>query len=445
MLLRERVGGIWVAGEISRFVAHRSGHWYFTLKESKATVSCAMFRGQNRRVDFAPRDGAQVLLHGVPGVYSQQGRYQLVVDSMEERGLGASALALERLRRRLAEEGLFDVGRKRPLPLLPGRIGVITSVDGAALRDVLRVLKRRFAGVEVLVFPAVVQGAAAASSIVDGLSALDSRGLDVLLLVRGGGSREDLAAFDSEEIVRAIASCCTPVVTGIGHEIDTSLADLAADVRAPTPSAAAEIVVRERVELRHRVLSLRVAAARASRHRLERARSRLYASRGARGLGTVPVRVQKAGIHLAEVSRRSERAVRHRLSAAVARLSRARARFAPDNLRARVSQRNARREEVSRRLAAAIARSLQSATARVSAATGTLRALSPLSVLNRGYALVTREVDGVRQIVDDVSHLSHGDMLRVRFRSGAADVSVARIETNEPPEPGRLGTQGKSR
>ena len=220
--LQDALGPVWVLGEISRFTAHRSGHWYFTLKDADAAVSCAMFRGKNARVRFRPDEGLEVLALARPSVYTPQGRYQLVVEALEPKGAGAAALALRQLRERLAAEGLFDEERKQALPGLPKRIGIVTSREGAALRDVLRVLRRRFAGVDVLLAPALVQGPDAPEEIVAGLWALDARGLDVILLVRGGGAREDLAAFDDERVVRAIAECSTPIVSGVGHEIDTS-------------------------------------------------------------------------------------------------------------------------------------------------------------------------------------------------------------------------------
>jgi len=204
--LREGIGPVWVAGEIVRFVAHGSGHWYFSLTDGRASISCAMFRRENLRVRFTPGDGLEVLALALPSVYAVQGRFQLAVSALEPVGAGSAALAFEQLKARLAAEGLFDATRKRPLPALARRIGVVTSPDGAALRDVLRVLARRLSGLDVLVVPATVQGAKAPEEIVAALAAADACGLDLLLVVRGGGAREDLAAFDDERVVRAIVA-----------------------------------------------------------------------------------------------------------------------------------------------------------------------------------------------------------------------------------------------
>ncbi len=434
-VLADAIGPVWVRGELVRFLAHRSGHWYFTLTDGRASVSCAMFRGRNRRVPFEPRDGLEVVVLAVPGVYEPQGRYQLVVEAMEPLGAGAAALALEQLRRRLAAEGLFDPGRKRPLPLLPRTIGVVTSADGAALRDVLRVLRRRFAGVRVVLAPATVQGKDAPAEIAAALARLDRHGPDVILLVRGGGAREDLAAFDDERVVRAVATCETPVVTGIGHEIDTTLADLAADVRAPTPSAAAEIVVREREELLGRVRSLRDRLARAARHRLAALRGRVRELVAARGLRAFPVRLQRLLGHVAELDRRLEARVRSLLGDRRRRLAGLAGRLSPRALAARLAERRSRVRAVREALAAAARAGIEARRARLGRLAARLEGMSPLRVLARGYALVTR--DGPRgPLVTDAASLGPGDAVHVRLARGAFDAKVLETHAGEGPPPG---------
>ena len=239
-LLRESLGVVWVEGEISNLRRYPSGHTYFTLKDDAAQVAAVLFRGQASWLKFRPEDGLKVIVHGRVGLYEPRGGYQVVVERMEPAGLGALQLALEQLKARLQAEGLLAAERKRPLPLLPRRIDLVTSPSGAALRDILRVLERRFAQVGVVLAPARVQGEGAAGEIAAALAALNRLGgLDAIIVARGGGSIEDLWAFNEEIVARAIAASVVPVISAVGHETDVTLADLVADLRAPTPSAAA--------------------------------------------------------------------------------------------------------------------------------------------------------------------------------------------------------------
>jgi len=429
-LLGDAIGPVWVRGELVRFLRHRSGHWYFSLTDGRASVSCAMFRGRNRRVPFEPRDGLEVVLLAVPGVWEPQGRYQLVVEAMEPLGAGAAALALEQLRARLAAEGLFDPQRKRPLPLFPRTIGVVTSADGAAFRDVLRVLRRRFAGARVVLAPAAVQGEGAPGEIASALARLDRLRPDVILLVRGGGAREDLAAFDDERVVRAVAACRTPVVTGIGHEIDTTLADLAADLRAPTPSAAAEVVVREREDLLERVRGLRARLVRAVRHRVAVLRGAARDLAATRGLRAFPLRLQRIQSHVVELEVRLETRVRDAVARRQRRLSALAGRLAPRALAARVAERRSRVGRSRGALLAAVRAGLEARRARLGRLVARLDALSPLRVLGRGYALVTREgPEGA--LVRDARTLSPGDRVHVRLARGAFDAAVRAVHGGE--------------
>ena len=429
--LREGIGPVWVAGEIVRFVAHASGHWYFTLTDGRGAVSCAMFRRENLRVRFTPADGLEVLALALPSVYAVQGRFQLAVSALEPVGAGSAALAFEQLKARLAAEGLFDAERKRPLPPFPRAIGVVTSADGAALRDVLRVLARRVSGTRVLIVPATVQGVRAPEEIVSALAAADGLRLDLLLLVRGGGAREDLAAFDDERVVRAVAGCRTPVVTGVGHEIDTTLADYAADLRAPTPSAAAELVVRAEAELAARVGAAAARLAQAARRRIDRARARLAPLAGARALGALPLALSRLAAHAADLERRLEgaqRAVLERRRRALAALA---GRLSPEGQRARLAARRHRLAAGRAALGVAAARQLAAGRSRCAALAGRLHALSPLAVLARGYALVTREGQPAA-VVRDAATLAPGDRLAVRLERGAFAAIVDRALGEEP-------------
>ena len=275
-LLENTFTGVWVEGEISNFKHHTSGHMYFTLKDERGQLRAVMFRGSNRGLQFRPEDGLAVIVFGNVTIYEPRGEYQVYVECMEPKGLGALQLAFEQLKTRLEAEGLFDPARKRPIPLLPKKIGVVTSPSGAAIRDILQIIHRRFANVQVLIFPVRVQGEGAAAEIVEGVECLNKRGdLDVLIVARGGGSIEDLWAFNEEVVARAIYASQTPVISAVGHETDFTIADFVADVRAPTPSAAAELVISRKAELSQRVDDLFSRLVSHMRYRAERSGERL--------------------------------------------------------------------------------------------------------------------------------------------------------------------------
>lgn len=243
-----------VRGEVANFKLHNSGHMYFSLKDTGATLRCVMFRGQNRRLGFSPRDGQEVIALGSVGVFAPAGLYQLYVEAMEPAGMGSMHLAFEELKKRLHAEGLFDEGRKQPLPFLPRRVGVVTSPAGAAIRDIVSVARRRYSNVNLVLAPVLVQGSQAPQQMIDALRRLSRLAeIDVIILGRGGGSLEELWAFNDEQLAREVAACPLPVVTAVGHETDYTIVDFVADVRAPTPSAAAEIVIPSRSDLVHRI------------------------------------------------------------------------------------------------------------------------------------------------------------------------------------------------
>ncbi|MCP4643011.1 MAG: exodeoxyribonuclease VII large subunit, partial [bacterium] len=274
-LLESDVGKVWVSGEISNWRVSPAGHAYFTLKDENSQVDAVMFRGRMSRLQFEPEGGLEVIIHGLVTVYERRGNYQIVCEEMHPKGLGALQLAFEKLKKQLQEEGLFDEDHKKPLPMLPRRIGIVTSPTGAAIRDILNVINRRFANVHVIHYPARVQGEEAAPEIVAGIRALDAFGVDVMIIGRGGGSLEDLWPFNEEAVVRAVFDAQTPIISAVGHEIDFALTDFAADMRAPTPSAAAELVVRERAALVDGVRRLGQRLGQSMTHRIESARNRV--------------------------------------------------------------------------------------------------------------------------------------------------------------------------
>jgi exodeoxyribonuclease VII large subunit len=275
-VLEDGFSAIWVEGEVSNFKHHTSGHMYFTLKDADAQVRAVMFRGSNRLLKFQPKDGLLVLVFGTVSLYERRGEYQINVEFMEPKGVGALQLAFEQLKAKLEADGLFDPMRKRPLPRLPRKIGIITSPTGAVIRDMLTIIGRRFPGLAILIHPVQVQGETAAGEVAAALAALGRRrDLDVLVVARGGGSLEDLWAFNEEVVARAIAASPIPVISAVGHETDVTIADFVADLRAPTPSAAAELVVAQRDELRLRVDELAARALAATENSLAVRRARV--------------------------------------------------------------------------------------------------------------------------------------------------------------------------
>ena len=384
-ILADQVGRVWVVGEVSNLRRAGSGHFYFTLKDDESQIRAVLFRGDAARLPFEPEDGLEVLAFGEVALYGARGDLQLVVRQLEPRGRGALRLAFEQLRVRLEREGLFDPARKRSLPRFPRAIGVVTSPHGAAVRDVIEVTGARFPAIPILIAAARVQGEAADLELVQALQVLASRPhVDVILLVRGGGSLEDLWSFNSEVLARAIARCPVPVVAGVGHETDVTIADWVADARAPTPSAAAALVAPDGPALRAR---------------LARDRGRLRAAMAAR------------------------------LARSAARADAARRALHRGSPMARLAARRERLARESRRLRAAMSRRLERARSGLSLAAGRLDSLSPLAVLARGYAIACRAEDG--HIVRDPGEVVRGDELAVRVAGGEIRATVAETTRNE--------------
>ncbi|GAC1670267.1 MAG: exodeoxyribonuclease VII large subunit [Steroidobacteraceae bacterium] len=416
MLLERGFGSLWLEAEISNFSQPSSGHWYFSLKDAAAQVRCAMFRQRNMLCAFTARDGQKVLVRARIGLYEPRGEYQLIVDYMEDAGLGTLRRLFEELSKKLEREGLFAAQRKRPLPSLPKRIGIITSPTGAALRDILHVLARRFPATAVLIHPVSVQGAQAAAEITAAVEAAGRRGeCDVLILARGGGSLEDLWAFNDERLARAIAASPIPLITGIGHEIDFTIADFAADVRAPTPSAAAELVVPDAQEWLSALLQLGVRLQRCMRRRLEEHRERLRWLTGRAGLVSPVARLSAQVQRLDELEQGLVRALRRRLQENRQRLRWLTGRAAVVGPSARLSQQLLRLNNLDARLGRAWRLELSSRRERLLPLIRTLNAVSPLATLERGYAIVRLEGGA---ILRDPADAKPGTMIEAMLARG---------------------------
>ena len=416
---------LWVAGEISNFTRAASGHCYFSLKDATAQVRCVFFRHKAALIDWKPENGMQVELRAVPTLYEARGDFQLTVEAMRRSGLGALFEAFERLKRQLEQEGLFEASRKKPIPVSPRSVGVVTSPQAAALRDVLTTLARRMPGIRVVIYPTPVQGEAAGEKIAQAIrTASARREVDVLIVCRGGGSMEDLWAFNEEVVARAIVDCAMPVVSGVGHETDFTIADFVADARAPTPTAAAELVSPNRVELLGR---LRVLASRLSRDidRVLNTRMQHLDYLGKR-LVHPGERIDAELRQMAHLIQRLRSAANHALDAASWNLSgfvqRLRATF-PD-----IDVHIARQQELRLRLQHGEARLLEQHDAKLVKMTAGLAHLNPQAVLERGYSIVGK-ADG--QIVRAAQQIAAGESLRLTFARGAAQTRVEHIEIPE--------------
>jgi exodeoxyribonuclease VII large subunit len=427
-LLERGLGEVWVRGEISNYRRQASGHHYFTLKDDGCQLACVLFASAARSLrGLRLADGMQVQAFGALTVYEARGQYQLIVELVQEEGLGALQARFEALKAKLAAEGLFDAERKRPLPRLPLRIGVVTSPTGAAIRDFLKVLHRRMPGVEVIVNPARVQGRGAAAEIaaaVTEFSFAPENGLpvvDVVVVTRGGGSLEDLWEFNEEAVARAIAASRIPVVSAVGHEIDFTLSDFAADFRAPTPSAAAELLVPDAVELRRAVERHALRLLRECTGAIRFHRSRLIALERS-ALFREPARIlRERGQSLDLLAESLRRAAVQAVDARAAQLRHARAVIAahrPAPLLALCRERAARAHVL---LGECAARQLGRRRERLAASAALLGTLSPEATLARGYS-ITRDASG--RIVRSAAELAPGDALRTRFRDGEAESVV---------------------
>jgi exodeoxyribonuclease VII large subunit len=425
MVLEGGVGELWVEGELSRVTIHSSGHWYFTLKDENAAVSCAMFRNDNARVTFKPKDGLKIQMLARASLYEANGRYQLIASEMEEAGKGNLQEEFEKLKAKLAAEGLFDEARKKRLPVLPQKIGVVTSPTGAAIRDIINVLTRRFSNIRILLIPAKVQGAGAEQGIAKAIDYLNTRDdIDVMIVGRGGGSLEDLWNFNEEVVARAIARSEIPVISAVGHEIDFTIADFAADVRAPTPSAAAELAVREKgdledeISLYHRRLQQGLKTmAQDFRLRLGRA-AHSYVFREPQNL----VKQYRQTIQALET--RMGDLLKLDAWEKAQRLARSNVQMA-HLLQSGVQQAHQHVDELGMVMQHRMERRLEHDKQSLRRIESQLRMLNPLAVLGRGYSL-TRKPDGT--VVRSTADVETGDRMITQLVDGKVISNVAEKE-----------------
>jgi len=419
---------VWVEGEISNLKRATSGHIYFSLKDEDAQIAATVWKSDARRLRFRPEDGMQVLARGSIRVYPPRGSYQISVQVLEPLGKGSLAQAFEELKKRLDEEGLFAAERKRALPVLPRRIGVVTSPTGAVIRDILRVLSRRYANLDVLLYPARVQGEGSAAEIVQGLRTLNRLGgLDVVVLARGGGSLEDLQAFNEETVARAIAASRIPTISAVGHETDYTIADFVADVRAPTPSAAAERVIQAKEDLQARLGALRDRLAAGLRLKLTTTRARVEAAAAHRVFAAERGRLHVKAQRVDEMVRRAERALLGRLEHGRAAHQRLRERAEAFHWERQIAARRERLARRSDRLQALLRGTMDQRRSDLGRLASQMEALSPLAVLGRGYALVWDE--GAGALLRDAADTEEGRLLRIQLHRGAIRATV---ESREP-------------
>jgi exodeoxyribonuclease VII large subunit len=414
----------WVEGEISNFRAHDSGHLYFTLKDHNSQIRAVMFRSQARLLRFRPENGMQVVLRGRVTIYEDRGELQISAEYLEPKGAGALLVAFEQLKAKLEAEGLFDPARKKPIPSLPRRIGIVTSPQAAVLRDILNIVQRRHHSASVLIFPAQVQGEAASVEVTAGIRYFNkARNVDVIIVARGGGSAEDLAAFNHEGLARAVAASVIPVISAVGHETDFTIIDFVADLRAPTPSAAAELVIRSRQEVEDLAEGLRQRLARAMRYRILMGRQALteLAQHGA--FGRITDAINRRQQKLDDLKNRMERAERQILEKQHRRLELAAAAVRHYDVRRMLA--GIRKELDSRvaGLAAAARTVLLQRSGRLNQLTVQLEALSPLAILDRGYALV---FDSSGMLLKDAERVKPGDEISARLAKGRVTATVKR-------------------
>lgn len=423
---------LWVEGEISNYRPADSGHVYLTLKDGDAQLRVVMYRSQARLLRFRPQNGLAVLVRGRITLYEARGEMQLVAEHMEPLGAGALQLAFEQLKQRLAAEGLFDSARKKPLPALPRRIGVVTSPRGAVIRDILNVLRRRHHTLGVLIYPAQVQGESAAAEVAAGVRFFNEQepgsefAVDVVLLARGGGSAEDLAAFNDETLARTVAASQQPTISAIGHETDFTICDFVADLRAPTPSAAAELVIGSRQEMEESVEVLRERLRRAMQYRLLYRRQQLTSLEKNRVFARMEDAIARRQQRIDDLRFRLESQLRARLAASQRRLEQAAAHLYRQDVRRRLTLRGGELEARVESLTAALQRLLLRRRSRLEQLAAKLSALSPVAILERGYSLIF-DASGV--LVKDATHLQPGDTIHARLAHGEAD---ARVEATRP-------------
>ncbi|HGY5296713.1 TPA: exodeoxyribonuclease VII large subunit [Aeromonas salmonicida] len=425
MILEQDLGLVWLTGELSNLAMPSSGHWYFSLKDLGAQVRCAMFKGNNRRVAFRPQDGMQVLVQARVSLYEPRGDYQLIIESMQPAGDGVLALRFEELKRRLGAEGLFDEGRKRPLPREPRAVGLVTSATGAALHDMLTVLKRRAPDLPVFIYPTQVQGSAAIGQIVAAIALANRRAeVDVLIVGRGGGSLEDLWCFNEEVVARAIANSAIPVISAVGHEVDVTISDFAADLRAPTPSAAAELVAPDQSARAQRLAHLWQRLVQAMNRHQTAARHGFVLLQKRLDHQDPKRRLEQQSQRLDELSARLQQLLNQRLHQGERRLANLELRLqakSPERLLAIGRRRHQLAQE---RLYALITKRQDQASHRLAMLTARLDGVSPLATLGRGYS-ITRTQSG--DVINRAALVNAGQTLVTTLAEGHLQVRVEEV------------------
>jgi len=425
MILEQDLGLVWLTGELSNLAMPSSGHWYFSLKDISAQVRCAMFKGNNRRVPFRPQDGMQVLVQARVSLYEPRGDYQLIIESMQPAGDGMLALRFEELKRRLGAEGLFDEGRKRPLPREPRAVGLVTSATGAALHDMLTVLGRRAPDLPVFIYPTQVQGSAAIGQIVAAIALANRRAeVDVLIVGRGGGSLEDLWCFNEEAVARAIAHSAIPVVSAVGHEVDVTISDFAADLRAPTPSAAAELVAPDRSARAQRLVHLKQRLVQAISRRQTAARHGFALLQKRLDHQDPKRRLEQQSQRLDELSGRLQHLLNLRLHQGERRLANLELRLqarSPEKLLAAGKRRHQLAQE---RLHTLMNKRQDLAAHRLAMLSARLDGISPLATLGRGYS-ITRTPSG--EVISRAAQVSPGQQLVTTLAEGSLRVRVEEV------------------
>lgn len=422
--IEERFSDIWLEGELSNLRAPGSGHVYCTLKDKTSQIRAVLFRSTAVRLRFALQEGLQVIVRGRLTVYEPRGEYQIVLDTVEPKGIGALQLAFEQLKERLAAEGLFDQERKKSIPIFPRAVGVITSLTGAAIRDILAVLRRRWPTLHILIAPVQVQGESAGRQIAEALTALNDLGsVDVIIVGRGGGSLEDLWSFNEEVVVRAIAASHVPVVSAVGHEIDVTLADFVADLRSPTPSAAAEAVVPVLAETVERLLELKVRLGQVMLRHCAFERQRL--DNGIRGVADVRFRLQEAAQRTDDMVDRLREMVQQLLAAGRERLHGVQRNLSGLNPILAIKQGLATVPQLSKRLEGQMGVMLAQHRHRIHATLAQLNTLSPLAILGRGYSILQTVPAG--KILHRANDVGVGQELEAQLASGRLSCTVTQV------------------
>lgn len=423
-VLESEIGQVWVSGELSNFVAASSGHWYFTLKDSKAQIKTAMFKGANRGVKFSPKAGDKVVIRGSLSLYEARGDYQLIGEHMEPEGLGQLKQAYEALKAKLSAEGLFAMEAKQALPTSVKRLGVVTSPTGAAIHDILNVLKRRNPSIEVIIYPSLVQGATAARSIAEQIHIANIRDeVDLLIVGRGGGSLEDLWAFNEEIVAYAISKSSLPIVSAVGHEVDVTIADYVADMRAPTPSAAAELVSTDKSQLERHIQQQQHRLSQVFEQHLKRIQYKLHLIESRLSNVHPAVQIRQANQHTDNLTMRLSQAINVKLNDAQSKSKNVTLRLQHASPKNAIKDKKQQLQKVSEKLNSIQQRQLSDKRYQLQRIADILNSVSPLSTLSRGYSIAFKN----DKVVRSVSQLEKGDVIETRISDGSVIAKIQEI------------------